>query len=155
MILGCEGFEKGRSIVLIEGLERCTTNFHGTVLCWPGRELFQVVFLRCFLAYLREHGVIDWVGVGGSGGHMSPEYFDFLPFPKFPETVQADIARLYYSSPEPPRDSPSLDTFVNWHLGQNAGMGIWELDRELGSLQNTLANVQDEIIEGKTVDVRT
>ena len=65
LILGCEGFEKGRSLVLVEAPERCTTNFHGTVLFWPGAEIWQTIFACCFLAYLREHGVIDWVGVGG------------------------------------------------------------------------------------------
>src|ERR1035441_6181684 len=57
--------EKGRSLVRVEAPERCTTNFHGTVLFWPGAEIWQTIFACCFLAYLREHGVIDWVGVGG------------------------------------------------------------------------------------------
>ena len=65
LILGCEGFGKGRSIVLVEAPDRCTTNFHGTVLFWPGAPVWETIFVRCFLAYLREHGFVDWVGVGG------------------------------------------------------------------------------------------
>lgn len=153
LILGCEGFQKGRSIVLVEEMERCTTNFHGTVLCGPSAELWQVIFVRCFLAYLRERGVIDWVGVGGSGGHMSPKYFDYLPFPKFPDTKQIEIARFYHNASPPPTDAPTLDTFVDWHRCWNSKLGIWELDREMKVLQRTLIDVQKQIIEGKRVVV--
>jgi type I restriction enzyme S subunit len=153
LILGCEGFEKGRSTVLVEGMEQCTTNFHGTILYWPGAELWQTVFVRCFLAYLREHGVVDWVGVGGSGGHMSPEYFDYLPFPKFSDTKQAEIARFYHNPSPPPKELVTLDTFVDWHRRWNDDIGIWELDLEMKVLQRTLSDVQEQIIEGKTVKV--
>lgn len=153
LIIGCEGFEKGRSMVLIDGIERCVTNFHGTVLYWNGSELWQVIFMRCVLAFLRDHGVIDWVGVGGSGGHMSPEYFDYLPIPKFPEDKQAEIARLYHNPAPTPSPAPTLATFVEWHRQWNTELGIWELDREMKNLRQTLADVQEKIINGETVIV--
>ncbi len=115
LIMGCEGFEKGRTIVIVDRIDRCTTNFHGTVIYWPKAELWQIVFVRCFLSFLREHGAVDWVGVGGSGGHMSPDYFDYLPLPKFPEDKQAEIAGLYHRDAPPPPAKRTLDTFVNWH----------------------------------------
>ncbi len=151
LILGCEGFEKGRSLVLVDRPEHCTTNFHGTVLFWPGAEIWQTVFVRCFLAYLREHGVIDWVGVGGSGGHMSPEYFDYLPFPRFPDSVRERIAHLYHNPAQPPARKATLANFVAWHREWNEGLGIWELDREMKALQQTLVAVQEEIIGGRSV----
>lgn len=153
LILGCEGFEKGRSLVLVDAPERCTTNFHGTVLYWPGAEMWQTIFVRCFLAYLREHGVVDWVGVGGSGGHMSPTYFDYLPFPRFPEDVRKRIARLYHNPGVAPKSKASLANFVAWHREWNDSLGIWELDREMRVLQQTLAAVQEEIIEGRSVKI--
>lgn len=153
LILGCEGFEKGRSLVLVDAPERCTTNFHGTVLFWPGAEIWQTIFIRCFLAYLRDHGVIDWVGVGGSGGHMSPTYFDYLPFPRFPDDVRNRIARLYHNPTTPPARKATLANFVAWHREWNESLGIWELDREMKTLQQTLAAVQEEIIEGRAVKI--
>jgi type I restriction enzyme S subunit len=150
LILGCEGFEKGRSIVLIEAPERCTTNFHGTVLSWPGAEIWRMVFVRCFLAYLRANGVIDWVGVGGSGGHMSPSYFDYLPFPRVPDTVQIRISRLYHNPVPAPKGKLTVDNFVGWHREWNRGLGIWELDREMRALQDELERAQTEIIEGRS-----
>jgi len=153
LILGCEGFEKGRSLVLVNAPERCTTNFHGTVLSWPGAELWETIFIRCFLAYLREQGVIDWVGVGGSGGHMSPEYFDDLPLPCFPDDIRERIARLYHNPIAQPVRKANLENFVDWHKEWNEGLGIWELDFELKTLQKTLTTVQDLIIEGNTVEL--
>jgi len=153
LIMGCEGFEKGRTIVMVDPINRCTTNFHGTIIYWPNSELWQIIFLRCFLAFMREQGVVDWVGVGGSGGHMSPDYFDYLPIPKFPEDKQREIARLYHHEAPPPQETPSLGSFVDWHRRWNDNLGIWELDRELKSLQRTLLEVQEQIIEGKSVDV--
>jgi type I restriction enzyme S subunit len=153
LILGCEGFGKGRSLVLVNAPERCTTNFHGTVLFWPGAEVWQTIFVRCFLAYLRHYGVVDWVGVGGSGGHMSPDYFDYLPFPRFPDDVRERIALLYHNPALPPTRKATLANFLSWHREWNEGLGIWELDREMKRLQQTLSDVQEKIIEGKTVSL--
>lgn len=153
LILGCEGFEKGRSIVIVEGIEKCTTNFHGTVLFSQNAELWEIIFVRCFLAYLREHGIIDWVGVGGSGGHMSPEYFDYLPFPNFPDAKKKEIAKLYYNESPPPSDKLTNDNFVEWHNQWNSTLGIYQLDRELEKLHTILLKVQKAIIEGTTVEV--
>jgi hypothetical protein len=153
LILGCEGYEKGRSIVLIDEPERMTTNFHGTAISWPGADLHQVVWLRCYFAFLRDQGVIDWVGVGGSGGHMSPEYFDYLPIPCFPDDVQESIARLYHSPASDEGQPPGLTAFVEYHRARNAGLGIWQLAGELKALQAALSIVQESIIRGESVVV--
>lgn len=154
LILGCEGFEKGRSIVLIDEPARTTTNFHGTALYWPGSEIWQTVWLRCYLAFLRDQGVVDWVGVGGSGGHMSPEYFDYLPIPRFPDDVQAAIAKLYHSPTSVLPTPSSVASFVAYHRARNAALGIWELDSDMKALQAELAAVQEAIIQGNTVRVQ-
>jgi type I restriction enzyme S subunit len=153
LILGCEGFEKGRSIVLVDAPNNCTTNFHGTVLSSPGSDIWQMIFVRCFLDFMRTHGVIDWVGVGGSGGHMSPDYFDYLPFPCFPEETSKRIASLYHNEHDPLPELPSLSDFVSWHQTRNDDLGIWQLDKEMKALQQELASVQDSIIEGHAVVV--
>ena len=84
---------------------------------------------------------------------MSPDYFDYLPIPKFPENKQAEIARHYHYEAPPPSTKPTLDTFVDWHRHWNATLGIWELDREMKVLERTLTEVQEKIIEGATVNV--
>ena len=93
------------------------------------------------------------MAVGGSGGHFSPEYFDYIRIPQFLEDKQAEIAQLYHNPAPPPTDVPTLETFVDWHRRWNNNMGIWELDREMKALQSTLAEVQEQIIQGQTVKI--
>jgi type I restriction enzyme S subunit len=153
IILGCEGFKKGRSIIILEARNKCITNFHGTILFWPDANIWNKIFIRCYLAYLREKGVIDWVGVGGSGGHMSPEYFDYLPIPSVPEKKQKEIAKLYHNHVPAPKKKLNLANFVEWHREWNKELGIWELDKEIRELEGVLFETQEKIIQGKKVKI--
>ncbi len=153
IIFGEAGFQKGRSIVLLDNWPKCTTNAHGLYARRSDGDLQKAIYFRCIFNWYRTMRLIDIMAVGGSGGHFSPEYFDYVRIPKFPEDKQAEIARLYHHvAPQPPV-KPTLDTFVDWHRRWNAGLGIWELDREMKALQRTLSVVQEQIIEGKTVKV--
>lgn len=149
IIFGCEA--TWRSVVIIDPPHRCTTNFHGTILCWDGASLDSVIWLHTLLGYMRNEGVLKYIAVGGQGGHLSPEYFDYIPIPNFPGVVRKSIARLYHNPAPRPARKLTLANFVAWHRDWNDNLGIWELDREMKALQQTLAVVQEEIIEGKTV----
>jgi type I restriction enzyme S subunit len=138
---------------LIDEPTRTTTNFHGTAIYWPGADITQIVWLRCYFAFMRDQGVIDWVGVGGSGGHMSPEYFDFLPIPRFSDDVKQCIAKLYHSPTSDAAQPTCLSDFVSHHRARNNTLGIWELDSDMKALQVELATVQEFIIQGKTIKV--
>ena len=93
------------------------------------------------------------MAVGGSGGHFSPDYFDFVLIPKFPEHIRERIVRLYHNPASPPAHKAKLENFVAWHRVWNESLGIWDLDREMKTLQRTLAAVQEKIIEGQTVKI--
>jgi len=153
IVFGEAGFQKGRSIVLIDHWTKCTTNAHGLYARRSDGDIQKAIFFRCIFNWYRTMRLIDIMAVGGSGGHFSPEYFDYVRIPKFPEDKQAAIARLYHHVAPPPPDSPTLDTFMDWHNRWNAKLGIWELDREMKALQCTLSKVQEQIIEGNTVKV--
>lgn len=153
IVFGEAGFQKGRSVVILNDWSKCTTNAHGLYARRSDGDIQKAVFFRCVFNWYRTMRLIDIMAVGGSGGHFSPEYFDYIRIPKFPEDKQKEIAWLYHhDSPQPPV-KPTLDTFVDWHRQWNAGLGIWELDREMKALQLTLSEVQEQIIEGKTVKV--
>jgi len=154
IVFGEAGFQKGRSIVLVDSYDRCTTNAHGLYARRSDADLTNSIFFRCIFNWYRDMRLIDIVAVGGSGGHLSPVYFDdFIHIPRFPDQKRAVIAQLYHNPSPPPQDTPTVDTFVDWHQRWNVDLGIWELDREMKALQHTLADVQEQIIEGKTVAV--
>lgn len=153
ILFGEAGFHKGRSIVLIEEPERATTNAHGLYARRADGNLEKSIFFRCIFNWYRSQRLIDLMAVGGSGGHFSPDYFDFVLIPKFPEELQAGIARLYHSPAPPPKRKQTLANFVAWHREWNEALGIWELDRELKALQRILTEVQEQIIEGRKVTI--
>jgi len=153
IVLGEAGFQKGRSIVLIDHWSKCTTNAHGLYARRSDGDIQKAIFFRCIFNWYRTMRLIDIMGVGGSGGHFSPEYFDYVRIPKFPDDKQVEIARLYHHDAIPPAEKPKLDSFVDWHNRWNIDLGIWELDREMKVLQHTLSEVQEQIIEGKTVSI--
>ena len=152
IVFGEAGFQKGRSIVLLDNWPKCTTNAHGLYARRSDGDINKSVFFRCIFNWYRTMRLIDIMAVGGSGGHFSPEYFDYIRIPKFPECKQEEIAQLYHHD-TPPQGKPTLDTFVDWHRCLNDGLGICELDREMKALQCILSEVQEQIIEGKTVNI--
>jgi len=153
VVFGEAGFHKGRSVVLLDDWAKCTTNAHGLYARRSDGDVEKSVFFRCVFDWYRATRLIDIMAVGGSGGHFSPEYFEYIRIPKFPEHKQEEIAALYHNAAAPPPGKPTLDDFVEWHRRWNAKLGIGELDREMKTLQGTLAEVQETIIEGKTVNV--
>ena len=155
IVFGEAGFHKGRSIVLIKVPHKCTTNAHGLYARRTDHDLVKSIFFRCVFNWYRSEGLIDLMAVGGSGGHFSPEYFEYLKLPKFPHKKQLEIARLYHGSASPPPGSPTLQTFVQWHRTWNSRLGIYELDRETKCLQDRLTQTQEDIIQGRPVSVPT
>ena len=153
IVFGEAGFQKGRSIVLLDNWPKCTTNAHGLYARRSDGDIEKAVFFRCIFNWYRATGLIDIMGVGGSGGHFSPEYFDYLRIPKFPGDKRVEIARLYHQDSPSPSGGRTLNTFVDWHRRWNGSLGIWELNRDMRALQRTLSEVQERIIEGESVIV--
>ncbi len=153
IVFGEAGFQKGRSIVLLGGWPKCTTNAHGLYARRFDENIQKSIFFRCIFNWYRTMRLIDIMAVGGSGGHFSPEYFDYVRIPNFPEGKEEEIVRLYHQDAPAPPGKPTLSSFVDWHRRWNNFLGIWELDREMKALQEKLSEVQEQIIEGKSVKV--
>ncbi|MDU6364692.1 MAG: hypothetical protein E6582_14375 [Clostridium sp.] len=152
IIFGEAGFQKGRSIVLLEGIDNCTTNAHGLYARRADSDIKKSIFFRCIFNWYRKESLIDLMAVGGSGGHFSPEYFDYIKIPNFPENVISDICDLYHSNKEKDKAELTLDNFVKWHDEWNEDLGIWELNREMKKLKDKLIDIQDRIINGDEIN---
>ncbi len=127
------------------------TNFDSFQIDSPDRT--RSIFLAFFLSYLKSVGVFAKLSDTSNGGSFVQSHFHALPIPKFEDSFQERVARLYHSDAKAPACEATLANFVAWHREWNEGLGIWELDRELKALQRTLADVQEQIIEGRTVEL--
>lgn len=156
IVFGGEGYGKGKSFVVIENVNNVATNYHGIrIICEKNISLTKKIFVKCFLSYLRENNMIDSYGVGGNGGHLAPVYFELLKIPCFPETVENNIAKLYYNS-NAIYDTKycSLNNFQEYDNNFNQYAGIYNLDKSLKYLKNILKKSIENIANDIEVNIR-
>lgn len=153
LIFGAEGFEKGRSFVVVDELDRTITNIHGiTIKQNEEHELKKGIFIKQILDYYRSKGIIDMMSVGGNGGSLAQKYWKNIIFPNFPEQKLNVLTKLYYN--EENKDNISIDQVYNresWIKLTGAYInksGILNLDKEVKKLKEYLNQYIDKIIRG-------
>ena len=154
MIFGAEGFEKGRSIVIIQEEARVITNIHGITIQQEEHNVSKAIFIKCFLDYLRNKGLIDLYAVGGNGGSLAQKYWEIIPFPSFPKEKQTEIAKLYHN-PENYYQTNifTLNNFLEQDNLFNQTAGIYELDKTAKQLKQILNQAIENIINDKPVTI--
>jgi len=153
LIFGAEGFEKGRSIVIVEEKEKTITNIHGITIQQEEHDVIKAVFIKCFLDYLRSKGLIDLFAVGGNGGSLAQKYWDYIPFPKFPKNKQEEVSKLYHTEIKYDTSSCSTRDFLDKDTIFNNEAGIVELDKAIKAIQKRIDISINQIINDKEVDV--
>ena len=154
LVFGAEGFEKGRSIVVIEEETNTITNIHGITLKQESHNLTKAIFVKCFLDYLRSKGLIDLFAVGGNGGSLAQKYWPYIPFPSFPESKQKEIAVLYYNSKKYDTSDFTIENFLDRDNVFNSKAGIYELDKSAKHLKKKLNTAIENIVNNKNVDIK-
>lgn len=154
LIFGAEGFEKGRSIVIIEEKEKAITNIHGITIQQEEHNLTKAIFVKCFLDYLRDNEIIDLFAVGGNGGSLAQKYWYYIPFPKFSEITQVNLAKLYYNpKTENKTETATLENFLELDNEFNEQAGIYELDKTAKRLKERLDEVIDKIANDEKIEI--
>jgi len=155
IIFGGEGYGKGKSFVVIDNVKNIATNYHGIrIVCSTKTDMQQKIFVKCFLSYLRETGMIDKYGVGGNGGHLAPAYFGLIKIPNFRVEKLSEIVKLY-NNPEMEYSSRkfNIDNFLDFDNGFNKKAGIYEIDKSMKYLQEKLNKAIDDIANDKEIKV--
>ncbi len=145
----------GRSVVYLERHDRTINNAHAHILR-PDKvkcSLEKAITLRAILAYYKKIGVIDHLTVGGSGGHLSPSYFDRVIIPDFPEKQQKQIARLYHN-PSVSYDISriTLDSFHEIDNSFDGEAGIVELDYAAKKITAQLDETIHKLVTGERIE---
>ena len=154
LIFGAEGFEKGRSIVIIEEQEKVITNIHGITIQQEEHNANKAIYVKCILDYFRNKGLIDLYAVGGNGGSLAQKYWDIIPFPNFSTEKQQEIAKLYHNPIIYDLKNATLDNFLALDDEFNSQAGIYELDKTAKQFQAILNQAIESIIENKPVDMK-
>lgn len=140
IIFGAEGFEKGRSFVVVSEMNKTITNIHGITIKQKEHDLVKGIFVKQMLDFYRNHGIIDMMAVGGNGGSFAQRYWDVIKFPNFPESLIQNMANLYHNQMLPEYkigDSINKD-FVDYDNNFNKDAGIYDLDMSMKHLKNVL-----------------
>lgn len=154
LIFGAEGFEKGRSIVVLEEQDKVITNIHGITIQHLENDINLSIFVKLFLDYLRKKGLIDLYAVGGNGGSLAKKYWDSIPFPVFPKEKQLEIVRMYHNCACVYNYGKfTLDNFIAEDSLTNASAGIYELDKSLKHLKGILNKTIEKIVDDEDVKI--
>ena len=141
--------------MIIEAQDHVITNIHGITLQQNEHNITKAIYVKCFLDYLRQKGLIDLYAVGGNGGSLAQKYWDIIPFPKFNESKQKEIAELYHNSKiQYKSTSFTLDNFSSKDDAFNKTAGIYELDKTEKHLKRLLNEAIESIIKDKTVSIK-
>lgn len=144
----------GRTMVYLDKDNNTINNAHAHILrSKRNDDIHRVITIRSILQYYKEKGLTDCMTVGGSGGHLSPSYFDRIMIPNFPESRQREIAALYYNSQEYDTRSFTLENFIDKDNEFNSAAGIYELDKTAKRLKQILNNVIDGIVNNRDVNI--
>lgn len=154
LVIGAEGFHKGRSIVITEKLVKTITNIHGVVLKPTDKNIKKSIFLRCFLHYLREKGMIDRYAVGGNGGSFALKYWHFLKVPNFPQTIIEKIVKSYYIEKEISyKDIKTPEEFTKKDEKITKELGILNLDSQIKKIRKKIDELIEKIYENKEITI--
>lgn len=150
IIFGAEGFEKGRSMVILKDKGKTITNIHGITINHKKGDLSLSIFIKCFFDYLRKVKLIDLYAVGGNGGSLAMKYWDIIPFPNFPKNEQDQIIGLYHNLTDYPK-SLNLKNFLKEDQRWNERAGIMEIDKSTKKIKEHLNDVLDKIVNDEIV----
>lgn len=145
----------GRTLVYLDDDGISINNAHAHVLRSQKQDdLSRIITIRSILQYYKEAGITDCLTVGGSGGHLSPSYFNRLLIPNFPDAKQKEIAALYHNPIEYNTGEFTLDNFTEKDNTYNAEAGIYELDKTAKHLQELLNEAIDKIVNDQEVEIK-
>jgi type I restriction enzyme S subunit len=153
IVFGAEGFEKGRSIVITDEISRTITNIHGIIFKSEEHNVIKSIFIRCFMNYMRNMGLIDKFAVGGNGGSLAQKYWGTILFPNFSETKQKEIARYYHNPIKYDVCDLSLDNFERKDTEVTEESGILELDKQIKAIKQRLDEVIHQIVMDEEVEI--
>ena len=127
IIFGGEGTR--RLFIVCEEQDNTVTNYHGIRIFQEKPNFTETIFVWAFLSYWKDRNILDIIAVGGQGGHLAPEYFNYFKIPNFPQDVKLKIKELYFCN--------------------DKKKSIFQLDKRNKELKSIIENFIHKIIDDK------
>lgn len=144
-----------KSCVIVENIDNMATNYHGIRIFNHNNNLVESIFIRCFIEFWRNKGMIQHISVGGQGGHCAPSYFHLIETPLFSQNKQNEIALLYHNpNAKLCHTELNLENFSHKDKAFCTQAGIYELDKSIKHFKKLLNHAIDNIISDKPVNVK-
>ena len=153
ILIGEAGFRKGRSIVLLDKVSKATTNAHGLFARQASDDIEKSIFFRCIFDWYRRRGLVDALAVGGSGGHLSPVYFEYIKIPNFKNELIKKINRHYSSESIQTISNANMNDFARTISKAQDQLGIWQLSKLRNKLWSKIRECIDCLIYDEEFDV--
>lgn len=152
LVIGVEGFEKGRSIVVTDDIKNTITNIHGLTLTSKNDNLKESIVVRCILSFMRKKGMLDRYAVGGNGGSLGIKYWEHIKIPNFTDELMEQISKLYFNEIFYPNIS-NLDDYILEDSKITKESGILNLSNQMNLLKRKVINLIDLICLDEEINI--
>ncbi len=152
IIFSAEG-SVGKCVMFANPKQRMITNIHGIVLNKKNHDIDESAFVCCFLRYLKNLGVLDYISVGGQGGSLAMKYWAEVKIPFFPKNKQREVSKFYYAPADYKITKGDLPSIEEYDRKINEKIGILQLDEQVKILKEKISDVVDAIVGGSIVDI--
>lgn len=142
----------GKCVLFPSINEKWITNIHGIILNKEEHNILESAFISCFIRFLREWGIFNYISVGGQGGSLAMKYWDDIYVSNFPESKQKEIADLYYNPVDYPTNL-NTNNFLEEDTKWNKRAGILQLDLSAKKLKERLNEVIHRIVMDEEVQI--
>ncbi|MCE8163060.1 MAG: hypothetical protein I3273_00095 [Candidatus Moeniiplasma glomeromycotorum] len=132
--------------------DKWITNIHGLVLKKKDHNVKESAFVSCFLRFLKNWGIFDYISVGGQGGSLTKKYWKDIMIANFLGQKRHEILSLYYNPTIYP-NGLNLNNFLEKDQQWNQQAGILEIDKSIKLIKEHLNKVLDKIVNDEEVEI--
>lgn len=141
--------------IYVDDLGKTITNIHPWILTQKKDEtpVYQNVYTAMFLGYLRTVGFYEKIQDKSNGGGIkAPHLQNWIKIPKFPDSIQKDIAVKYHNKLEK-NTNLSLEDYLEKEKERNSRLGILQLNMEVFELKDKIEELVSKIVYDEEINI--
>lgn len=141
--------------IYVDDLGKTITNIHPWILTQKKDKtpIYQNVYTAMFLGYLRTVDFYEKIQDKSNGGGIkAPHLQNWIKIPKFPDSIQKDIAIKYHNKVER-NNNLSLENYLEKEIERNSKLGILQLNMEVFELKDKIEEIIKKIVYNEDITI--